>query len=114
LQGRGFPGRARRGQAGPAHHGVPRRPAGHPVRPGRGPARLAAPGAVSFPSTTPIAVVGTAVRAPGGIAGPAAFWAAVTTAQDLIGELPADRRDRFGAAWDGMVTRGGYLEAPFD
>jgi len=69
---------------------------------------------VSFPPTTPIAVVGTAVRAPGGIAGPAAFWAAVTTAQDLIGELPADRRERFGAAWDGMVTRGGYLEAPFD
>lgn len=69
---------------------------------------------MSFPPATPIAVVGTSVRAPGGIAGPAAFWAAVTAARDLIGELPADRRERFGAAWDGMVTRGGYLEAPFD
>lgn len=55
-----------------------------------------------------------AVRAPGGIADPAAFWAAVTSARDLIGELPADRRDRFGPAWDGMVTRGGYVDTPFD
>jgi acyl transferase domain-containing protein len=34
--------------------------------------------------------------------------------RDLTGELPEDRRARFGAAWDGMVTRGGYLDAPFD
>ncbi|WP_256092178.1 polyketide synthase [Micromonospora haikouensis] len=62
----------------------------------------------------PIAVVGMAVRAPGGIADLDAYWSAILHARDLTGDLPADRRDAFGAAWDGMVTRGGYLDAAFD
>ncbi|MDI5942465.1 beta-ketoacyl synthase N-terminal-like domain-containing protein, partial [Micromonospora sp. DH15] len=63
---------------------------------------------------TPIAVVGMAVRAPGGIADLDAYWSAILHARDLTGDLPADRRDAFGAAWDGMVTRGGYLDGAFD
>lgn len=64
--------------------------------------------------TVPIAVVGMAVRAPGGVTTPDAYWSAIVHARDLTGDLPADRRGPFGAAWDGMVTRGGYLDAAFD
>ncbi len=64
--------------------------------------------------TAPIAVVGMAVRAPGGITTLDAYWSAIVGARDLTGELPDDRRARFGTDWDGMVTRGGYLDAPFD
>ncbi|MFI9528645.1 beta-ketoacyl [acyl carrier protein] synthase domain-containing protein [Micromonospora rosaria] len=62
----------------------------------------------------PIAVVGMAVRAPHGVTSLDAYWSAILRRRDLTGDLPADRRDRFGAGWDGMVTRGGYLDAPFD
>lgn len=65
-------------------------------------------------ANTAIAVVGMAVRAPGGVAGLDAYWSAVAAGRDLTGDLPEDRRARFGTAWDGMVTRGGYLDAPFD
>ncbi|HEX8303922.1 MAG TPA: beta-ketoacyl synthase N-terminal-like domain-containing protein [Jatrophihabitans sp.] len=61
-----------------------------------------------------VAVVGVGVRAPGGITGPASYWAAITDARTVIGELPADRRAAFGSQWDDLITRGGYLEAPFD
>ncbi|MGX7672918.1 beta-ketoacyl [acyl carrier protein] synthase domain-containing protein [Plantactinospora sp. DSM 117369] len=64
--------------------------------------------------SAPIAVVGMAVRAPAGVSSLDAYWSAVVHARDLTGELPADRRGAFGAQWDGMVTRGGYLDAPFD
>jgi 3-oxoacyl-[acyl-carrier-protein] synthase II len=64
--------------------------------------------------TTPIAVVGMAVRAPGGITSLDAYWSAIVHARDLTGELPEDRRAGFGTEWDGMVTRGGYVDAPFD
>jgi len=78
-------------------------PAGPPgrVAPGR-----VAPGRV--------AVVGVGVRAPGGITDLASYWAAIMAARAVIGELPADRRAPFGAAWDDLITRGGYLEQPFD
>lgn len=61
-----------------------------------------------------VAVVGVGVRAPGGITDLDSYWAAIMAARAVIGELPADRRAAFGAAWDGMVTRGGYLDKPFD
>ena len=61
-----------------------------------------------------VAVVGVGVRAPGGITDLESYWAAIMAARAVIGELPADRRAAFGAAWDGMVTRGGYLDKPFD
>ncbi|WP_320068858.1 polyketide synthase [Micromonospora sp. RTGN7] len=64
--------------------------------------------------TGPIAVVGMAVRAPGGVDSLDAYWSAILHARDLTGDLPEDRRGAFGADWDGMVTRGGYLDAPFD
>lgn len=64
--------------------------------------------------TAAIAVVGMAVRAPGAVHGLDAYWSAIVRARDLTGELPQERRARFGAEWDGMVTRGGYLSAPFD
>ncbi|MGC4806727.1 polyketide synthase [Micromonospora sp. DT233] len=62
----------------------------------------------------PIAVVGMAVRAPGGVDTLDAYWSAILEARDLTGDLPEDRRGPFGVQWDGMVTRGGYLHAPFD
>jgi 3-oxoacyl-[acyl-carrier-protein] synthase II len=62
----------------------------------------------------PIAVVGMSVRAPNGVTSLDAYWSAILHARDLIGDLPQDRRGTFGTEWDGMVTRGGYLDAPFD
>ncbi|MEU8373217.1 MULTISPECIES: polyketide synthase [unclassified Micromonospora] len=63
---------------------------------------------------TPIAVVGMAVRAPGGVSSLDAYWSAILAGRDLTGELPDDRRAGFGTQWDGMVTRGGYCDAVFD
>ncbi|EGX59863.1 beta-ketoacyl synthase [Streptomyces zinciresistens K42] len=43
-----------------------------------------------------------------------AYWEAVRNGTDLVTELPQERRAVFGAEWDGMVTRGGYLSGAFD
>ncbi len=55
------------------------------------------------------AVVGTGLRAPGGIAGRDAYWQALAAGQDLVGELPEQRRRAFPGGWEGLLTRGGYL-----
>jgi acyl transferase domain-containing protein len=55
-----------------------------------------------------------AVRAPGGVAGLDAYWDAVLLGRELLRDLPEDRRGEFGDGWDAMVTRAGYLDAPFD
>jgi len=60
------------------------------------------------------AIVGMSLRAPGGITGVDAYWEAVRNGSNLVTELPAERRAVFGAEWDGMVTRGGYLSGAFD
>ncbi len=54
------------------------------------------------------------LRAPGGMTDADTYWAAVRNGRDLVTELPAERRAVFGAEWDGMVTRGGYLSGAFD
>ncbi|MEV4335533.1 polyketide synthase [Streptomyces sp. NPDC049590] len=61
-----------------------------------------------------MAIVGTSLRAPGGITGTGAYWAAVRDGRDLVTELPAERRAVFGGEWDATVTRGGYLSGVFD
>jgi acyl transferase domain-containing protein len=61
-----------------------------------------------------VAVVGVGIRAPGGVADPASYWAAIVQGRDLTSELPDDRRRAFGAEWDGLVTRGGYVANPLD
>jgi acyl transferase domain-containing protein len=63
---------------------------------------------------TNVAVVGTGVRAPGQIAGAAAYWNAVVLGRDLVSDLPDDRRARFSGQWDGSVTRGGYLSGALE
>ncbi|MBP2703751.1 polyketide synthase [Microbispora sp. RL4-1S] len=66
------------------------------------------------PRPTRVAVVGAGIRAPGGVTDTESYWAAVVGARVLTGDMPADRRDAFGAEWDDLVTRGGYLDRPFD
>lgn len=61
-----------------------------------------------------VAIVGMGVRAPGQINDPDTFWSSVVQGHDLIGELPAERREVFPGEWEGMVTRGGYLSGAFD
>src|SRR5688572_13660108 len=57
----------------------------------------------------PLAVVGVGVRFPGGIATLEAYWQALADRRDLVRELPASRRAPFGAAWDAVPHRGGFL-----
>ncbi|MFF4412027.1 polyketide synthase [Streptosporangium sp. NPDC001559] len=61
-----------------------------------------------------VAVIGIGIRAPGGVTDTASYWDAIVRARDLTGDLPADRREAFGTEWDDVVTRGGYLDNPFD
>ncbi|MBB4915641.1 beta-ketoacyl synthase N-terminal-like domain-containing protein [Streptosporangium saharense] len=61
-----------------------------------------------------VAVVGIGIRAPGGVTDTASYWDAIVRARDLTGDLPAERRAAFGTEWDDLVTRGGYLDNPFD
>ncbi|MFB7915571.1 beta-ketoacyl synthase N-terminal-like domain-containing protein [Streptomyces sp. NPDC056061] len=60
-----------------------------------------------------IAVVGTALRAPGGIGDRETYWRALAEGRDLTGELPARRRAVFDSGWDGLLSRGGYLDDVF-
>lgn len=61
-----------------------------------------------------IAIVGMGIRASGGISDRETYWDAAERGLDLTGELPAERRELFGAAWDGLPTRGGYLDNALD
>ena len=45
------------------------------------------------PTVTPIAVIGTACRLPGGIDSPERLWEALLAGDDLVTEVPADRWD---------------------
>jgi acyl transferase domain-containing protein/acyl carrier protein/methylmalonyl-CoA mutase cobalamin-binding subunit len=62
----------------------------------------------------PIAVVGIGLRLPGGIDGPADYWAALAEGRDLVRPLPAHRKGPFGAAWEGLPQRGGFLDEVLD
>jgi 3-oxoacyl-[acyl-carrier-protein] synthase II len=57
-----------------------------------------------------VAIVGAALRAPGGIADREAYWRALAEGRDLTGELPRQRRRAFPDGWDGLLSHGGYLE----
>jgi acyl transferase domain-containing protein len=46
------------------------------------------------PMREPIAVLGMALRLPGGLSTPDEFWAALSNGEDLIGTVPPER-------WDG-------------
>ena len=76
-----------------------------------------ASGAGGTPGRRPpgrVAVVGLGVRAPSGITDAESYWAAILDARAVAGELPSDRRAAFGKRWDDLITRGCYLEKPFD
>lgn len=57
-----------------------------------------------------IAIVGTGLRAPGGITDRRTYWDSLTDGRDLTGELPEQRRRAFPGGWDGLLSRGGYLD----
>jgi acyl transferase domain-containing protein len=57
-----------------------------------------------------VAVVGLALRAPGGIQDADAYWQALVSARDLTGGLPPDRRPPGTTDdWAHLPTHGGYL-----
>src|SRR5579863_8823218 len=53
----------------------------------------------------PIAILGMAVRLPGGVTTPEQFWTALACGEDLIGTTPADR-------WDAGAFASGAAEQP--
>jgi 3-oxoacyl-[acyl-carrier-protein] synthase II len=57
-----------------------------------------------------VAIVGVGLRAPGGIGDREAYWQALVEGRTFIGDLPEQRRLPFGQAWDGLLSRGGYLD----
>ncbi|MFF7361886.1 beta-ketoacyl synthase N-terminal-like domain-containing protein [Streptomyces sp. NPDC008125] len=57
-----------------------------------------------------IAIVGTGLRAAGGITDRRTYWDSLTDGRDLTGELPEQRRRAFPEGWDGLLSRGGYLD----
>lgn len=54
------------------------------------------------------------LRGPETIHDASSYWAAIIRGRDLISDLPEDRRKAFPAEWADLVTRGGYLQSPFD
>lgn len=61
-----------------------------------------------------VAIVGMGVRAAGGISDGDSYWTALAANQNLAGEPPLDRKRLYGAEWDDLPARGGYLEDVFD
>ncbi len=73
------------------------------------------------PRVTPVAVIGMAVRLPGGIESPELLWEALLRGDDLITEVPLDRWDpeEFYDPEPGVPGRtvckwGGFLDRPAD
>ncbi|WUH89159.1 SDR family NAD(P)-dependent oxidoreductase [Streptomyces sp. NBC_00433] len=62
----------------------------------------------------PVAVVGIGLRLPGGIQDLDGYWAALAEGRDLVRPMPAHRKGPFGAEWDGLPQRGGYLDEVLD
>ncbi|HEX4420523.1 MAG TPA: beta-ketoacyl synthase N-terminal-like domain-containing protein [Kofleriaceae bacterium] len=58
----------------------------------------------------PVAVVGVGLRFPGGIDTIDAYWQALAERRDLVRELPPARRAPFGAAWDAVPHKAGFLD----
>ncbi len=56
----------------------------------------------------PVAIVGMAVRLPGGITSPEAFWRALAEGKDLVGTIPPDRWEA-GAYWSADSERAGTM-----
>ncbi|NGO45825.1 beta-ketoacyl synthase N-terminal-like domain-containing protein [Streptomyces ureilyticus] len=65
-------------------------------------------------ATQRVAIIGTGLRAPGGIADREAYWQALAEGRDLTNELPEHRRRTFADDWDGLLSRGGYLKDVLD
>ncbi|MFE3887127.1 beta-ketoacyl synthase N-terminal-like domain-containing protein [Streptomyces lydicus] len=57
-----------------------------------------------------VAIVGAGLRAPGGIGDREAYWQALAQGRTFLGDLPEQRRAVFGRAWEGLLSRGGYLD----
>src|SRR6185295_2468796 len=74
----------------------------------------------------PIAVVGIGCRFPGNVTGPESFWELLTSGQDAISEVPADRWDvdayydpdpsapgRMTTRWGGFISNAAEFDAEF-
>ena len=62
----------------------------------------------------PLAVVGIGLRLPGALADLGSFWDALASGRDLVRPLPENRREPFGAEWDEVPIRAGYLPEILD
>jgi acyl transferase domain-containing protein len=58
----------------------------------------------------PLAIVGVGLRFPGELDTLEGYWDALAEGRDLIRPMPAARKARFAAAWDGLPHRGGFLD----
>ncbi|MER6632968.1 SDR family NAD(P)-dependent oxidoreductase [Streptomyces sp. NPDC000987] len=58
----------------------------------------------------PLAVVGVGIRFPGGICDLDGYWDALAAGRNLVRAMPRHRKGPFGAEWDGLPQRGGYLD----
>ncbi|MZD04073.1 polyketide synthase [Streptomyces sp. SID5785] len=57
-----------------------------------------------------VAVVGAGLRAPGGLSDREAYWQALAQGRTFLSELPQERRAAWAPSWDGLLSRGGYLD----
>ncbi|QKW37596.1 SDR family NAD(P)-dependent oxidoreductase [Actinomadura sp. NAK00032] len=58
----------------------------------------------------PVAVVGIGLRLPGGIGGLDGYWRMLAEGRDLVGPMPAARKEPFAEDWKGLPQRGGFLD----
>ncbi|GGW18034.1 hypothetical protein GCM10018980_54000 [Streptomyces capoamus] len=61
-------------------------------------------------SARTVAIVGAGVRAPGGVSDLDGYWRLVAAGGDAVRPIPGHRRHPFGAAWDAVPHRGGFLD----
>ncbi|MEU2059733.1 polyketide synthase [Streptomyces sp. NPDC013455] len=61
-----------------------------------------------------VAVVGAGLRAPGGVGDLDGYWRLLADGTDAVRPIPEQRRHPFGAAWDEVPHRGGFLDEVLD
>ncbi|TDE32599.1 beta-ketoacyl synthase N-terminal-like domain-containing protein, partial [Actinomadura sp. 6K520] len=62
----------------------------------------------------PVAIVGAGLRLPGGTGDLDGYWRMLAGGRDLVGPMPAERREPFAEDWRGLPQRGGFLDDVLD